>query len=60
VLHLRLIVPPDLTDVVVEQLAATPGVVHLVRGSGSATQPAHLVGAGAVHPRTPVAPFAGA
>lgn len=38
-LHLRLIVPADLTDVVVEQLAAAPGVVHLVRGSGSATQP---------------------
>ena len=39
VLHLRLIVPADLVDVVVEQLAAAPGVVHLVRGSGSATQP---------------------
>lgn len=39
VLHLRLIVPADLIDVVVEQLAATPGVVHLVRGVGSATRP---------------------
>ena len=39
VLHLRLIVPADLIDVVVEQLAATPGVVHLVRGTGSATRP---------------------
>lgn len=39
VLHLRLIVPADLTDVVVEQLASTPGVVHLVRGLGSAVQP---------------------
>lgn len=38
-LHLRLIVPADLIDVVVDQLAATPGVVHLVRGSGSATRP---------------------
>ena len=38
-LHLRLIVPADLIDVVVEQLAADPGVVHLVRGSGSATRP---------------------
>ena len=39
VLHLRLIVPTDLIDVVVEQLAETPGVVHLVRGAGSATRP---------------------
>ena len=38
-LHLRLIVPAALTDLVVEQLAMTPGVVHIVRGSGSATQP---------------------
>ena len=38
-LHLRLILPPDLADLVVEQLASTPGVVHLVRGSGSATRP---------------------
>ncbi|MGD9997665.1 MAG: DUF389 domain-containing protein [Ilumatobacteraceae bacterium] len=38
-LHLRLIVPADLIDVVVEQLAATPGVVHLVRGTDSATRP---------------------
>jgi uncharacterized hydrophobic protein (TIGR00271 family) len=39
VLHLRLIVPADLTDTVVEQLASTPGVVHIVRGAGSAVQP---------------------
>ena len=39
VLHLRLIVPADLIEVVVEELAGAPGVVHLVRGSGSATQP---------------------
>ena len=38
-LHLRLIVPPTLTDVVVEQLATTPGIVHIVRGSGSAIHP---------------------
>ena len=38
-LHLRLVVPSDLIDVVVEQLAATPGVVHLVRDAGSATKP---------------------
>ncbi|MEO5900583.1 MAG: hypothetical protein ABIR68_10715, partial [Ilumatobacteraceae bacterium] len=38
-LHLRLVVPADLIDVVVEQLAANPGVVHLVRGAGSATRP---------------------
>ena len=44
VLHLRLIVPADLIDVVVEQLAASPGVVHLVRGTGSVTKPdGHLV-----------------
>lgn len=39
-LHLRLIVPPDRTDAVVAQLAATPGVVHLVRGTGSSSRPA--------------------
>ncbi len=39
VLHLRLIVPPDLTDLVVDQLASTPGVVHIIRDVGSATQP---------------------
>ena len=38
-LHLRLIVPTELTDVVIDQLAATPGVVHIVRGVGSATRP---------------------
>jgi uncharacterized hydrophobic protein (TIGR00271 family) len=39
VLHLRLIVPAESIDVVVELLASTPGVVHLVRGAGSATLP---------------------
>jgi uncharacterized hydrophobic protein (TIGR00271 family) len=39
VLHLRLIVPAELTDRIVDQLAATPGVVHIVRGAGVATQP---------------------
>ena len=39
VLHLRLIVPSDLTPVVMDELAATPGVVHIVSGGGSATQP---------------------
>jgi uncharacterized hydrophobic protein (TIGR00271 family) len=39
VLHLRLIVPSELTDVVIDDLVATPGVVHIVRGVGSATQP---------------------
>jgi uncharacterized hydrophobic protein (TIGR00271 family) len=38
-LHMRLIVPPHLTDTVVDHLMATPGVVHLVRGAGSATRP---------------------
>lgn len=38
-LHLRLIVPPALTDLVVDQLATTPGVVHIIRSSGSATHP---------------------
>jgi uncharacterized hydrophobic protein (TIGR00271 family) len=37
--HLRLIVPTDLTDVVLERLTATPGVAHIVRGAGSATRP---------------------
>ena len=40
VLHLRLIVPPDRTDAVLERLATTPGVVHIVRGAGSTVQPA--------------------
>ena len=39
VLHLRLIVPADLTDLIVDQLAATPGVVHIIRAAGSASQP---------------------
>jgi uncharacterized hydrophobic protein (TIGR00271 family) len=34
-----LIVPAELTDRIVEQLTATPGVVHIVRGAGSATRP---------------------
>jgi uncharacterized hydrophobic protein (TIGR00271 family) len=38
-LHMRLIVPPHLTDAVVDHLMATSGVVHLVRGAGSATRP---------------------
>lgn len=38
-LHLRLIVPAELTDRIVDQLMATPGVVHIVRGAGWATQP---------------------
>ena len=38
-LHLRLIVPADLTDRIVDQLAATPGVVHIIRDIGTATQP---------------------
>ncbi|MEP7114591.1 MAG: DUF389 domain-containing protein [Ilumatobacteraceae bacterium] len=38
-LHLRLIVPADLIDIVVKQLSASPGVVHLVRGAGSAARP---------------------
>ncbi|MGH9229694.1 MAG: DUF389 domain-containing protein [Acidimicrobiales bacterium] len=38
-LHLRLIVPHELTGAVLERLRATPGVVHIVRGSGSATRP---------------------
>jgi uncharacterized hydrophobic protein (TIGR00271 family) len=39
-LHMRLIVPPHLTDTVVDHLAACAGVVHLVRGAGSAVRPA--------------------
>ena len=38
-LHLRLIVPPGLTDAVLERLRATPGVAHIVRGSGAGIQP---------------------
>jgi len=38
-LHLRLIVPADLTVVVLERLTATPGVAHIVQGSGSAIRP---------------------
>ncbi len=38
-LHVRLIVPPELTDAVLERLRATPGVAHIVRDSGSATRP---------------------
>jgi len=39
VLHLRLIVPTELRDVVISELLASPGVVHIVAGVGSATQP---------------------
>ena len=43
-MHLRLIVPPLLTETVVAQLVETPGVVHLVRGSGTSMNPAgHIV-----------------
>ena len=38
-LHLRLIVPRDLADVVVSRLCATPGVAHVVRGAGTAVVP---------------------
>lgn len=38
-LHLRLIVPHELTGTVLERLSATRGVAHIVRGSGSATRP---------------------
>jgi uncharacterized hydrophobic protein (TIGR00271 family) len=38
-LHLRLIVPHSLTDVVLQRLNATPGVAHIIRGSGSAIRP---------------------
>jgi uncharacterized hydrophobic protein (TIGR00271 family) len=39
VLHLRLIVPPDRTELVIAELAASPGVVHIVRGTGTAVRP---------------------
>jgi uncharacterized hydrophobic protein (TIGR00271 family) len=39
VLHLRLIVPTELSDAVIDELLATPGVVHVVAGAGSATRP---------------------
>jgi uncharacterized hydrophobic protein (TIGR00271 family) len=39
VLHLRLIVPSDMTDHIVNELAARPGVVHIVRGSGATARP---------------------
>jgi uncharacterized hydrophobic protein (TIGR00271 family) len=39
VLHLRLIVPSDLTDAVVAQLTSAPGVVHIVRNAGAASRP---------------------
>jgi hypothetical protein len=32
VLHVRLIVPTEVRDVVVDQLTATPGVVDIVAG----------------------------
>lgn len=38
-LHLRLIVPVDLIDVVIDELTSTPGVVHIVRGFGVSTRP---------------------
>src|ERR687891_967700 len=38
-LHLRLIVPHELTGPVLERLGATRGVAHIVQGSGSATRP---------------------
>ena len=38
-LHLRLIVPTELTETVMDQLAGTPGVVHIVGGIGTATRP---------------------
>ena len=38
-LHMRLIVPHELTGPVLERLSATPGVAHIVQGSGSATRP---------------------
>ena len=38
-LHLRVIVPHELTDAVLERLSATRGVAHVVRGAGSATRP---------------------
>jgi uncharacterized hydrophobic protein (TIGR00271 family) len=39
VLHLRLIVPTELTETVIDELGATPGVVHIVGRIGTATQP---------------------
>jgi uncharacterized hydrophobic protein (TIGR00271 family) len=39
VLHLRLIVPRRLTDVVIDRLLVTPGVAHVVRHAGSAIRP---------------------
>jgi uncharacterized hydrophobic protein (TIGR00271 family) len=39
VLHLRLIVPRRLTDVVIDRLTATSGVAHVTRHSGSAVRP---------------------
>jgi uncharacterized hydrophobic protein (TIGR00271 family) len=38
-LHLRLIVPHELTGTVLERLSATPGVAHIVRAPGSAIRP---------------------
>jgi uncharacterized hydrophobic protein (TIGR00271 family) len=38
-LHLRLIVPPEQAEAVVERLAVTPGVAHIIRLPGSATRP---------------------
>src|ERR687891_1089432 len=38
-LHMRLIVPHELTGPVLERLGATRGVAHIVQGSGSATRP---------------------
>jgi uncharacterized hydrophobic protein (TIGR00271 family) len=38
-LHLRLIVPHELTGTVVARLEATAGVAHIVRGAGTSTQP---------------------
>ncbi len=39
VLHLRLIVPFELTEDILEGLTATSGVAHIVRGVGTATRP---------------------
>jgi uncharacterized hydrophobic protein (TIGR00271 family) len=38
-LHLRLIVPPDMTDAVVERLSGSPGVAHIVRLPAAAVRP---------------------
>ncbi|MGH9191535.1 MAG: DUF389 domain-containing protein [Acidimicrobiales bacterium] len=38
-LHMRLIVPHELTGAVLDRLSTTPGVAHIIRGSGSATRP---------------------